>query len=62
MTRDAGERPLGALDDHPQQEQALLVYDTGNHASDPDEEAILRELYGTPDEDGVYRGVAPHDG
>lgn len=25
-------------------------------ATEPDEEAVLRELYGQPDEDGIYRG------
>lgn len=24
--------------------------------SEPDEEAVLRGLYGSPDEDGIYRG------
>ncbi len=25
-------------------------------ATEPDEEEVLRELYGEPDEDGIYRG------
>ncbi|WP_174545599.1 hypothetical protein [Nocardiopsis dassonvillei] len=56
MTEDAGERPIDASD-----EQALMVFDTGNYATEPNEEQVLRDLYGAPDDDGVYRGV-PHDG
>lgn len=61
MTEDAGERPIDASDEHRQDEQALMVFDTGNYATEPNEEQVLRDLYGAPDDDGVYRGV-PHDG
>ncbi|GAA1526372.1 hypothetical protein GCM10009678_04740 [Actinomadura kijaniata] len=29
-----------------------------HRATEPDEEQILRDLYGPPDADGVYRGEA----
>ncbi|WP_242890301.1 hypothetical protein [Actinomadura litoris] len=28
-----------------------------HRATEPDEEAVLRELYGEPDQYGVYKGV-----
>jgi len=28
-------------------------------ASEPDEEVVLRRLYGSPDREGVYRGEPP---
>lgn len=28
-----------------------------DRATEPDEERVLRELYGAPDEHGVYRGT-----
>lgn len=62
MPRDAGERPLDPSDEHRQNEQAELITDTGNEPTESDEEAVLTELFGTPDEDGVYRGVGPDDG
>ena len=62
MPRDAGERPLDPSGEHRQDEQAELVVETGNEATEADEEAVLADLYGTPDDDGVYRGVSPDDG
>lgn len=60
MPRSAGDRPLGTHDDD-QGVQEMLIVDTGNEATNPDEEAILAELYGEPDSDGAFRGVAPDD-
>ncbi|GAA3957704.1 hypothetical protein GCM10023085_45260 [Actinomadura viridis] len=37
---------MGQVDRHPGAHQATV----------PDEEAALRELYGEPDDDGVFRG------
>jgi hypothetical protein len=42
-------------------EAALVERDVDRHpsvhrATEPDEEQILRELYGEPDPDGVFRG------
>lgn len=33
----------------------------GAGPTEPDEEEILRQLYGEPDEDGIYRGDGPDD-
>lgn len=32
------------------------VYPGAHQPTEPDEEAVLRELYGEPDGDGIYRG------
>lgn len=62
MPRDAGERPIGVPDqEHDQADQAELITDTGNEVTASDEEAVLAELYGAPDSDGVYRGVCADD-
>ncbi|MBP2704384.1 hypothetical protein JOL79_11225 [Microbispora sp. RL4-1S] len=34
----------------------------GAGATEPDEEEILRGLYGPPDADGIYRGPDEHPG
>lgn len=63
MPRSAGERPLSAdTDEHRQEHQAELIEETGNEATEPDEEQVLHELYGEPSGDGVYRKLVPHDG
>lgn len=62
MPHDAGQRPLEESGEYRQDEQADHIVDTGNQATEPDEETVLAELYGACDEDGVYRGVGPDDG
>lgn len=57
MTDHPGERPLDASGEHRQDEQAELITNTDNGPTDDDEEAVLSELYGAPDTDGVY---GPH--
>lgn len=37
-------------------DELVMLRDTGNEATEPDEENILAELYGPADADGVYRG------
>jgi len=40
-------------------EAALVEHGVDRHGwgpTEPDEEAVLRELYGAPDPDGIYRG------
>lgn len=42
-----------------QAEQLRHLKDTSEQsveATEPDEEEVLRELYGEPDENGIYRG------
>lgn len=34
------------------------VYPGAHQPTEPDEEDVLRALYGPPDEDGIYRGEA----
>jgi len=56
----AGERPFpGPEEELTQAEQLRQLTETGTQsvdATEPDEEDVLRDLYGEPDEDGIYRG------
>ncbi len=63
MTDDAttgDERYVPGPDEEMSQEQQLeQLRDTGDQsvaATESDEEEVLEELYGEPDEDGIYRG------
>lgn len=49
----------GAEEELSQAEQLRHLSDTGAksvEATEEDEEEVLRELYGEPDENGIYRG------
>ena len=49
----------GPQEDLSQAEQLRHLTDTGARsaeATEADEEDVLRDLYGEPDEDGIYRG------
>ena len=57
---EEGGRYVPQGDEELSQEQQLeLLTDTGDQsvqATEPDEEEVLRDLYGEPDADGVYHG------
>lgn len=36
--------------------QRVDVYPGAHQPTEPDEEAVLKDLYGEPDGDGIYRG------
>lgn len=46
----------------PENEAELMprvdLFPGAHQPTEPDEEDVLRELYGEPDQDGVYKGVA----
>lgn len=49
----------GSEEEFSQQDQLQQLTETGTksvEATEEDEEEVLRELYGEPDEDGIYRG------
>ncbi len=64
MTNEGGSEGEGRYVPEPgeelsQTEQLDQLTDTGAmsvEATEEDEEEVLRELYGEPDEDGIYRG------
>jgi hypothetical protein len=41
------------------QVEGVDVHPDAHRATAPDEEAVLRELYGEPDAEGIYRGDPP---
>lgn len=50
-------RPLHDGHDSDSDRQYRNLRETGNGPTHPDEEALLREMFGEPDEDGTYGGV-----
>jgi hypothetical protein len=58
--REGRERYVPGPDEElSQEEQFEQLRDTGDESirtTEEDEEEVLRELYGEPDEDGIYRG------
>lgn len=58
-TEGEGRYVPGPGEELSQTQQLDLLRDTGAmsvEATEGDEEEVLRELYGEPDEDGIYRG------
>ena len=50
----------GSEEEFSQEDQLQQLTETGTksvEATEEDEEEVLRELYGEPDEDGIYRGA-----